>query len=124
MIFKENAKPIFMQIADRICDEVMAGTFTEGSRIPSVRDYAAILQVNANTVMRSYEHLTREGIIFNRRGIGFFIAEDARARITLISRETFLGEEMTDIFRRLNLLGITPDSLKERYEKYLNDSKK
>ena len=55
MIFKENAKPIFMQIADRICDEVMAGTFAEGSRIPSVRDYAATLQVNANTVMRSYE---------------------------------------------------------------------
>ena len=124
MIFKENAKPIFMQIADRICDEVMAGTFAERSRIPSVRDYAATLQVNANTVMRSYEHLTREGIIFNRRGIGFFIAEDARARITLISRETFLGEELTDIFRRLNLLGITPDGLKERYEKYLNDSQK
>lgn len=124
MIFKENAKPIFMQIADRIRDEVMAGTFAEGSRIPSVRDYAATLQVNANTVMRSYEHLTREGIIFNRRGIGFFIAEDARARITLISRETFLGEELTDIFRRLNLLGITPDGLKERYEKYLNDSQK
>lgn len=124
MIFKENAKPIFMQIADRICDEVMAGTFAEGSRIPSVRDYAATLQVNANTVMRSYEHLTREGIIFNRRGIGFFIAEDARTRITLISRETFLGEELTDIFRRLNLLGITPDGLKERYEKYLNDSQK
>ncbi len=122
MLFKENAKPIFLQIADRICDDVMGGTHDEGDRIPSMRDYAATLQVNANTVMRSYEHLQREGIIFNRRGIGFFIAEGARDRITAMSRESFLGEEMADIYRRLNLLGVTPDDLKERYEKYLNET--
>lgn len=53
MIFKENNKAIYLQIADMICYQVLAGTLAAGARIPSVREYAASLEVNANTVMRS-----------------------------------------------------------------------
>lgn len=121
MIFKENNKAIYLQIADGICDRVMAGTFTEGERIPSVRDYAATLQVNANTVMRSYEHLSQEGVIFNKRGIGYFIADDARERISVIRHETFFNGEIQEFFRQLSLLGITPDDLYAHYVKYLEE---
>ena len=69
MIFEENNKAIYLQIADRICDDIMQGKYDSDNRIPSVREYAASVEVNANTVMRSYERLTSRNLIFNKRGI-------------------------------------------------------
>lgn len=66
-----NNKGIFEQIADRLADEIMAENYPPGGRIPSVREYAALLQVNTNTAIKGYELLAREGIIFNKRGMGF-----------------------------------------------------
>lgn len=120
MKFKENNRPIYLQIAETICDGVMNGTFREGERIPSVREYAASVAVNPNTVMRTYEHLSQKGIIANRRGIGFFVTDDAREIILRSRQENFLGDEINDFFRQLSLLGITPDELADRYAKYLN----
>ena len=61
MNFKES-KAIYLQIADRICDEILLGQFGEEERIPSVREYAAIVEVNANTVMRSFDYLQSQNI--------------------------------------------------------------
>lgn len=124
MIFKENNKAIYLQIADGICDSVIAGTLAEGDRIPSVREYAATLQVNANTVMRSYDHLTQEGVLFNKCGIGFFIAEDAKARISAMRHESFFNGGIQEFFRQLRLLDVTPDQLREHYVKYLSTNPK
>ena len=79
MQFKEN-QTIYLQIAERISDEILLGHYAIGSRIPSVREYAALVEVNANTVMRSYEFLQTQGIIFNKRGIGFFVSPDAKIK--------------------------------------------
>ncbi len=73
MEFENNRRAIYLQIADKIMDDIMAGLHPVEERIPSVREYAAMVEVNANTVMRAYDYLTREEIIFNRRGIGFFV---------------------------------------------------
>lgn len=118
-MFKENSKAIFLQIADRICDDILAGTLGEGDRMPSVREYAANVQVNPNTVMRTYEMLSAGGIIFNRRGIGFFVAENAPAIVRRNRAAEFLDNELFSVFRQLSLLGVSPDELKERYENYL-----
>ena len=69
MDFKEN-KAIYLQIADRICEEILTGVFREEERVPSVREYAVKVEVNVNTVMRSYDKLQGDGVIYNRRGIG------------------------------------------------------
>ncbi|WP_300503073.1 GntR family transcriptional regulator [uncultured Duncaniella sp.] len=119
MIFKENNKAIYLQIADKICDDILTGHFLAGARIPSVREYAASLEVNANTVMRSYEYLERLGVIFNRRGIGFFIADTARDVIVNERKQTFLNGEMKYLFHQLMLLGISPEEAKTMYENYL-----
>ena len=63
MNFKET-KGIYLQIADRICDEVLLGIYNEDDRIPSVREYAALVEVNVNTMMRSYEYLQQQGVIY------------------------------------------------------------
>ena len=86
MQFKEN-QTIYLQKAERISDEILLGHYAIGSRIPSVREYAALVEVNANTVMRSYEFLQTQGIIFNKRGIGFFVSPDAKIYTLNISME-------------------------------------
>ena len=80
MKFKES-KSIYLQIADRICDEILQGQYMEEERIPSVREYAATVEVNANTVVRTYDYLQGQEIIYNIRGIGYFVSAGANAGI-------------------------------------------
>lgn len=119
MLFEENNKAIYIQIADRICDEIVNGTYPPDSRLPSVREYAADMQVNANTVMRSYERLAQRGHIYNRRGIGFFVAPDARRRILDERGSDLVDNRLDNIFSLLHHLGIDPDTLRDAYAAYL-----
>ncbi len=107
MEFNSN-KSIYLQICDAICEQVLSGAFRPDERIPSVREYGADIGVNPNTVMRSYEKLTNDGIIYNRRGIGYFICPDAREIILEVQRKDFLENELPLILKRMKLLGINP----------------
>lgn len=100
-------KPIWRQIYELIAMRILSDEWPEGSRIVSVRELAQEVGVNPNTVMRSYERLDGDGIIFNRRGIGFFVAEGAKDHIREIERRKFLDEELPKLSERLNLLGLT-----------------
>lgn len=122
MNFKENSKAIYLQIADKIMDDVVTGRYVADERIPSVRDYAANVEVNSNTVMRSYEYLAQEGVIYNKRGLGYFISQQAKDVIIGIRKEAFYKEEMDYFFSRLKTLGISASELAEMYEKYNNRS--
>lgn len=100
-------KPIWRQIYELIAMRILSDEWPEGSRIVSVRELAQEVGVNPNTVMRSYERLDGDGIIFNRRGIGFFVADGAKEHIREIERRKFLDEELPKLSERLNLLGLT-----------------
>ena len=121
MLFEENNKAIYIQIADRICDEIVSGTYPPDSRLPSVREYAADIQVNANTVMRSYERLSNRGLIYNRRGIGFFVASEAREKILKERGDDLVDNKLGNIFSLLHHLGIAPDDLRDSYIRYLKN---
>lgn len=122
MKFKET-KSIYQQIADRLCDEIQQGSYREEERIPSVREYAATVEVNANTVVRSYDQLQGQEIIYNKRGIGYFVATGAAERIKNIRRETFLNEELPEFFGTVNSLGITLKEIEELYRKWQEEAK-
>ena len=122
MNFKDN-KPIYIQIAEHICDDVLAGIYRADERIPSVREFAASVEVNANTVVRSYDYLQQSGIIYNKRGLGFFVAEGAERIITDMRREQILGDELHQVFSRMATIGISPDELCRLYAEYLNNNK-
>lgn len=124
MEFIENNKPIYLQIADKICDDILSHRYTDGDRIPSVRETAAMVEVNANTVMRSYDYLQQAGIIYNKRGIGFFVSEGATETIKDDRKVQFLDTELNAIFSRLKLLDVTPGQLAEMYKKYLDHIQK
>lgn len=110
MEFDSN-KSIYLQICDAICESILKGDLGPDSRIPSVREYGAEIGVNPNTVMRSYEKLTGEGIIYNRRGIGYFISKDARRIVLDTRRQDFLENELPQILRKMELLGISMQDL-------------
>lgn len=123
MRFQENAKPIYLQIADRICDDVSSGKYAPESRLPSVREYASLLKVNVNTVMRSFEHLATGQIIYNKRGLGYFVSPDASIHIEEMRRSTFFDEECSYFFERLKSIGIKPEQLTQLYINYTNTHK-
>ena len=99
-------KPIYLQIVEQIEDKILSGALKADARIDSVREMATALGVNPNTVMRSYERLTNDGIIYNRRGIGYFISPKARDIILENQRKEFLENELPVIKRKMQLLGI------------------
>ena len=110
MEFNPN-KAIYLQIRDSICERILSGELKSEDRIPSVREYGASIGVNPNTVMRTYEKLTAEGVIYNKRGIGYFISEGARDIVLESSRKEFLEEELPAVIRKMELLGLDPQEV-------------
>lgn len=117
MKFRDN-QSIYLQIAERICDEILDNKFPPGERIPSIREYAAMVEVNANTVVRSYEWLQQHEIIFNKRGIGYYVSPDGKNCIREMRRVRFFEDELPLFFNRLYTLGISIDEIDRRYNEY------
>ncbi len=122
MNFNEG-KPIYLQIADRIMDDIVSGVYPPGERIESVREYAGRVGVNANTVMRTFTWLTDHELIYNKRGIGYFISDDAVARANEILRSGFFEREAPYFLERMARFGTTPEELSALYTEYLNSRK-
>lgn len=110
MEFNPN-KAIYLQIRDSICERILSGELKPEDRIPSVREYGASIGVNPNTVMRTYEKLTQEGVIYNKRGIGYFISQEAKDLVLESSRKEFIENELPVMRRKMELLGLDPKEL-------------
>ena len=117
MNFKDK-EAIYLQIADYITEHITLGKWKPDEKIPSVREMAGELQVNPNTVMRTYEHLQNQEIIFNKRGLGHYVALDATEKIKTIRKERFMQQELPDFFRSLYLLDISFEEMQKRYDEY------
>ena len=92
-------------------------TYRADDRIPSVREYAVMVEVNANTAVKAYELLAREGIIYNRRGLGYFVEPTAREKILAVRRKEFLTVRLPEMVRQMRLLGISMDVIMEKIKK-------
>ena len=117
MNFKDK-EAIYLQIADHITEHITLGKWKPDEKIPSVREMAGDLQVNPNTVMRTYEHLQNQEIVFNKRGMGHYVAADAIDKIKSIRKERFLQQDLPDFFKSLYLLDISLEELQKRYDEY------
>ncbi len=115
MNFNNSDKAIYLQIADRICDEIISGKYKDDDRIPSVREYAVLLEVNTNTVVKSYDFLSREDIIYNKRGLGYFVTNGAKQHIIKIRRDEFMKQTLPEVFRQMRMLGIEIDEVVAKY---------
>jgi len=117
MEFRNN-EAIYLQIAGYVSEKILRGIWPPGEKILSVRDLAVELQVNPNTVMRTYEFLQSQEVIFNKRGIGFFVADDGIKKVKTYRKERFIQQDLPEFFRNIYLLDITLEDLQARYEKF------
>jgi len=115
MDFNKN-KPIYLQIYDLICERILNGEFKSGDRVMSVREFGIELGVNPNTVMRSFERLQLKGIIATKRGIGFYVCENARDMIIDEQKKDFIENELPAVFKKMELFGMTMEELGNYYK--------
>src|SRR5215210_4541001 len=117
MQFRDTAS-IYLQIADYICERILLKQWKVGDRVPSVRELAMQLEVNPNTVMRTYEFLQQQNIIYNQRGIGYFVAPDAIKNATQYRKTEFMENELPVLFRNMHMLGMNAEELIPRFDKF------
>lgn len=117
MEFKDN-EAIYLQIAAFVSDQILMGKWPGGQKIPSVRDMAVELEVNPNTVMRSYEFLQGLEIIYNKRGLGLFVAEDGFDKVKAYRKENFVRQNLPELFKNMYLLGISINEISLQYQNF------
>ena len=118
MQFRESIA-IYLQIADYICERILLKQWKANERIPAVRELAVQLEVNPNTVMRTYEHLQQLDIIYNQRGIGYFVSPNAYKTALNYRKREFAEKDLPGLFRNMYLLEMDMDELNKLYEKYI-----
>ena len=114
MEFRQD-QAIYLQIADLVCENVLAAVWRPKDRIPSTRELAESIEVNPNTVVRTYTYLQEKGIIVNQRGIGYFVADDAVEVTTALRKADFVSKELPRIFRTMDLLGMSYGEIERLY---------
>ncbi|HYG39547.1 MAG TPA: GntR family transcriptional regulator [Cytophagales bacterium] len=117
MEFKEN-QAIYLQIADHFLENILEKKWNTGEKIPSIRDIAVEFEVNPNTTMRTFNFLQDKGIIFNKRGIGYYVADDGYKKTLDLKKEQFIKEDLPAFFRTMQLLGVSLEDLKKYYEDF------
>jgi DNA-binding transcriptional regulator YhcF (GntR family) len=117
MEFKDN-EAIYLQIAAFVSDQILMGKWPAGQKIPSVRDMAVELEVNPNTVMRSYDFLQGLEIIYNKRGLGLFVADDGFDKVKAYRKENFVRQNLPELFKNMYLLGISIDEISLQYQSF------
>ncbi len=115
-----DTQPIFVQITNLLYERILAGDWIPGDRIPSVRDLAIELEVNPNTVMRTYDRLQSTEVIINKRGIGYYLDEQAHQKVLDIRRTEFMVAELPVLIKNMQLLGITPAEIELFYNQKSN----
>ncbi len=119
----KSTKGIFQQIADNLCQQILEGKLLPDERVSSVRDLAVEYEVNRNTLLRTYSILESAGIIVNKRGIGFFVADNAAELIRTTQKNEFFSNDLPEFMRKVELLQLTETDLSELLILIKNNSK-
>ena len=106
-------KPIYLQNVDLMQEKILRGEWREEERIPSVREMGVMVGVNPNTIVRSYQLLESQEIIYNKRGLGYFVKEGAVARIKDNVKNEFIANELPQFKAKAQMLGFTKEELVE-----------
>jgi len=117
----DGSKPIYLQIVDFFYENILIRKWQEGERIPSVREIAMLVEVNPNTAIRAFTHLQEMEVIYNKRGIGYFVSEDGYQKVLAIRRNEFKEVTLPDVFKKMRLLNVTFEEVKNLYEKNLDE---
>ncbi|MCL2027556.1 MAG: GntR family transcriptional regulator [Bacteroidales bacterium] len=117
MTYKTD-KPIYLQIANYLCERILQGIWKADERIPSVRELSVTLSVNPNTIVKSLEFLENRQIIFQKRGIGYFVESAGLQRIREMYKIEFFNEDLPNLFKKMQWLGVSLEEIRKKHEAY------
>ncbi|MCP1383820.1 MULTISPECIES: GntR family transcriptional regulator [Runella] len=114
-----NQTAIYLQIAEYIGEQILVQNWKPDDKVPSIRELAVQLEVNPNTVQRTYDFLQTREVIYTKRGLGYFVTPAAEQNYLDWRRETFIQNELPIFFKQMRLLRMDFDELEKRYEALL-----
>jgi GntR family transcriptional regulator len=103
--------PIFQQLAAKIADDIVAGTYAEETAVPSATDFALFFQMNPATASKGVNLLVELGVLYKKRGIGMFVATGARDILRAQRRKEFRTLYLQPLLREAVVLDITVSEL-------------
>ena len=106
-----SEKPIFVQGADGLEDAFLTGAFEEGSQIPSITEISVTLKINPATALKGINILTENGIVYKKRGVGMFVAEGAKKKLTEKRRNLFFENYVKELLAEAKRLGVTKEEI-------------
>jgi GntR family transcriptional regulator len=109
-LIDEN-RPIFLQIAERIEEDILAGRLAEEEQVPSTNQFAALYQINPATAAKGVNLLVDQGILYKKRGVGMFVAAGSRERLMEKRREVFFEQYVVAMLREAKRLGIEEEQV-------------
>jgi DNA-binding transcriptional regulator YhcF (GntR family) len=115
-LIDEN-RPIFVQIAERIEEDILAGRLAEDEQVPSTNQFAALYQINPATAAKGVNLLVDQGILYKKRGLGMYVASGARAKLLDKRREQFFERYVVTMLQEAEKLGITTEQLTEMIQR-------
>lgn len=118
----DDNRPIFMQIAERIENDIIEETLLEETQVPSTNQFAVFYQINPATAAKGVNLLVDQGILYKKRGIGMFVASGARAVLMEKRKEQFYEQYVVTMIREAEKLGITLDQLTKMIQRGDNQS--
>ncbi|HEX4060926.1 MAG TPA: GntR family transcriptional regulator [Streptosporangiaceae bacterium] len=107
----DEGVPLFVQIAERLADEIADGALAEGERVPSTNELAAFYRINPATAAKGINMLTDDGLLEKRRGIGMFVAAGAQVRLLDERRKLFAERFVEPLVIEAGRLGIDANEL-------------
>jgi DNA-binding transcriptional regulator YhcF (GntR family) len=113
----DESRPIFLQIAEQIENDIISGVLPEESQVPSTNEFATYHRINPATAGKGVNLLVDAGILHKKRGIGMFVAEGAKARLVAARRDQFRDQYLTPLLAEAAKLGITRDQLAAMIQK-------
>ncbi len=121
MIEFDSTSAIYLQVADFMSEKILIDEWPAEERIPSIREVASMVQVNPNTVMRSFAYLQENEVIYNKRGVGYFVSEQGKEKIKQAMRKSFVESKLPKLFHEASLLAITPEDLSQLYAQFIGE---
>lgn len=111
-----DERPIYVQIADRIRDEILNGTLAADAQVMSTNQYASFYRINPATAAKAFQQLVEEGILYKMRGIGMFVSADARETLLADRRQRFFEDILEPMIHEAQMIGISLDDVVARIE--------
>ncbi len=117
MISFDGEKPIYIQMAEWVEENILTGVFPEETQIPSTTEISAMYKINPATALKGVNILVEKGIIYKKRGLGMFVSTGAESKIRNERKQEFYDKYIKTLVSEAQKLGITGDEIITMIEK-------